>query len=451
MTVDTAVNTVHNRLHEDFWHWDVNHDDLTDINRAVNELSPPERNELISRLSDDDLKRWTEEIDGMNGSLTVDERQDLFNKLAEGLDGAQLAKLAKAFDGSPDGREALGQAVAEKFSPEAKAAFIEANMDSIDSQYNSVTGRYGNAETVVMADVLSSLSSDQANFDKAIKSLAAHNPKALKDIMAVGLGRANIADPTGSTAGADVFNPSATLGIINAAASSKDPQVKALVFKAATAQYKDVEGLTAENSYWNATTNSYRDAITKLVQSDPNGLVTELRTRTDITGNSLSVYAKEMLKETMKEMLKPGMTEDQRNQLSRDLRNLLIQMQQGNDKQGNAYNNFSDPAYARNLGFFAGAINAGLNSIADDAETQGKLLDTIFGTGFGAAGASIGNAITSKIIDDNVDDVKKNAKDLKSAMYDLAIPRNSENETNQAGTGYDAFNAAFAAIAELQR
>lgn len=180
-------------------------------------------------------------------------------------------------------------------------------------------------------------------------------------------------------------------------------------------------------------------------------LVDELKSRTDLSGESLTAYLKEML----------GSGNEQ------DVRNLLVQMQQGNDGKGNAYERFADPNLAHNLGFFAGATAAAINSIADDAESQGDLLKNIFGAGFGAAGAanpaagviaSVGNGITSIAIDD-IDDIVNNVKDekmdLKRAIFELGMPRGPDGKINPGaerdGAPRTSYDAGFAAIAEVNR
>ena len=431
--VDNAVSKIKDNLYEGIFDWDVTHGELIDNNHKISDLTPQQRNEAISKLSDDELKHWTGEIDGWNGPLTASERQDLYNKLAEGLDGKQLTRLVKAFDGNPGGREALGDAVAMYASSDAKVAFIAATKGSINGDYKATQGRDGNAETVVLAKVLGSLSNDPTAFNNAVKSLS---ESQLKAVMTVGLGRNYVADYTGMRAGTTFFEPSATLGILDAATKSSDPEVKGRVFEAATEQFDLVDG--------SAVDGPLRDAMTKLVQSDPNGLVNELQTRTDPTGKSLVAYTQKMLEAGKKT----------------ELQNLLVQLQQGNDGKGNAYQNFSNPDVARNVGFFAGATAAAINNISDNAQARGDLLKNIFGTGFGAAGAynfpvgvvaSVGNGLTSVVIDDIVDGVKNGNKDLKQAMYELAIPRGPDGKINMAGTGYDAFNASFAAVAEVNR
>ena len=425
--VNGAVDTIRDRMSYGAFDWVVSDQDVRDSMAALADLSPSERNEAISQLDDTALERLTGNAEEMGAS----ERQEVYNKLVEGLDGTQLGRLAQTFGGDNRiGRVDFANAVASHASTDAKVAFIAATKDSINGDYSATQGQDGNPETLAVAKVLASLSNDQAAFDSAVKSLSEGQ---LEDVIAVGLGRNYY--PTYNT-GSYSFDPSAALSIIDAATNSTDLQVKGAVFEAATKHFNTVDGLAPDNSY--------RDAITSLIESDPNGLVNELQSRTDLTGSSLVDYAKEML-ESGKEQ---------------DLRNLLVQMQQGNDGKGNAFGNFSDPAFARNLGFLTGSIAAAINSITDDAESQADLLKNIFGTAFGAGGAanpaagviaSVGNGITAVTIDGIVDGVKNGNKDLKQALYELAIPRGPDGSVNMTGTGYDAFNASYAAVAEVNR
>ena len=435
--LDNAESTIKDNLDQWIFDWDVTHDELTKNNQKVAELSPRERNELISRLSDDDLKNWTQEIDGLSGALTVDERDDLFRNLAAGLDGNQVTRLVNAFDGSPQGREALGNAIARHASSDAKVSFIEATKDSVNGDYSASDGRDGNVETVVLSKVLGSLSNDPARFDSAVKSLS---DSQLQAVMTVGLGRQHIVDFSGRTAGMDIYRSSASLHILEGAARSSDPEIKGRVFEAATGQFQMLEGGTMDQPF--------TDAVTKLVQSDPVALVDELKGRTDLSGRSLTAY--------MKEMLTSGN--------EHEVRNLMVQMQQGSDGKGNAYERFADPNLAHNLGFFAGATAAAINSISDDAESQADLLKNVFGAGFGAAGAanpaagviaSVGNGITSIAIDDIVDDVKEENMDLKRALFELGMPRGPDGKINPGPLGDGAprtsYDAGFSAIAEVNR
>ena len=413
--VNGAVDTVKDRLDQGIFDWDVSHGDLKDISETVSGLTPAERNELVGRLSDDDLKNWTQEIDGDLGSLSASEREDLFNKLAEGLDGNQLARLARAFDGSPTGLEALGKAITGHASPQAQSAFIAAVKGDIGSN---------DQVTELAAAALAGLGTSQADFDATVKTLS---DGQLESLINAGLGHQE---------GTAYFVPFTAMAIIDAATRSGDLQAKAAVFEAASTQFNLMNGTMFEGAYM--------ESVAKLIGSDPNGLVNELQSRSDLSGESLAEFSKWMLKTGQEDAL----------------RNLVVQMQQGNDGSGSAYERFSDPAYARNLGFMAGAIAAGINGLTDDKQGQADLLKNIFGAHFGAAGAtdvgpgvvaSVGNGITTAIIDQIVSDVADGGKDLKQAMYELAIPRNESAQVNMSGTGYDAFNAAYGAVAELNR
>src|SRR5690606_40262333 len=236
--ISNAVDTVKDRLDQGIFDWDVTHGDLTDISRTVADLSPEERNELVSELSDDDLKNWTQEIDGLNGSLSAQERQDLFDQLAEGLDGKQLTRLVEAFDGSPGGRDALGAAVADHASPEAKVAFVEAMAGSIDADYSASQGRWGNAETAVVGNVLASLSNDPEALAQALGTLS---DSQLRDVMEVGLGRTYIASPYSASTS---VNPSVTAAIISGAAAVDDPALKARVFEIGSQQIGEIRDNT---------------------------------------------------------------------------------------------------------------------------------------------------------------------------------------------------------------
>lgn len=237
-SVDSAVSLTKDRLEQGIFDWDVSKGDLDDITGAINGLSPQERNEFISKLSDDDIKNWTQEIDGLSGSLSANERADVFNKLAEGMDATQMARFVKAFDGSPGGRSALADAVASHGSIEAKTGFIEATKGSIDGEYSATQGTWGNAETAAIGKILASLDGDPAAFEQAVGSLSQDQ---LQDVMSVAMGRRYIVDFSGRTAGTTSYDPSALTGILKAAEGT-DLATRTAVFEAAMPQLKTMQG-----------------------------------------------------------------------------------------------------------------------------------------------------------------------------------------------------------------
>src|SRR5690606_25039633 len=237
-SVDSAVSLTKDRLEQGIFDWDVTKGDLDDITAALNGLSPQERNEFIGKLSDDDIKNWTQEIDGLNGSLSASERADLFDKLAEGMDATQAARFVQAFEGSPGGRSALADAIASHGSIEAKTGFIEATSDSINGEYSATRGTWGNAETVAIGKILASLDGDPAAFEQAVGSLS---EQQLQDVMSVAMGRRYIVDFSGRTAGTTSYDPSALTGILDAAKGT-DLATRTAVFEAAMPQLGTMQG-----------------------------------------------------------------------------------------------------------------------------------------------------------------------------------------------------------------
>ncbi|MCD9032614.1 hypothetical protein LDO32_12845 [Luteimonas sp. Y-2-2-4F] len=240
MSVDSAVDLTKDRLSQGILDWDVSKSDLDDISEAVGQLSPSERNEFIGKLSDDDIKNWTQEIDGLMGSLSAGERADLFNQLAEGMDGTQAARFIGAFDGSAGGRQALAEAIASHGTSEAKLGLVDSLKDRIDGQYSATAGTWGNAETVAIGEVLASLADDPNAFQAAVAALS---PQQLQDVMSVAMGRRHIVDFSGQTPGFNTYDTGALTGILNAAQGT-DLKTREAVFAAAMPQLEAMQGDT---------------------------------------------------------------------------------------------------------------------------------------------------------------------------------------------------------------
>lgn len=238
MSVDSAVSVAKDRLKQDWLDWDVTKGDLDAISREVAGLSPAERNQFVSKLSDDDIKNWTQEIDGVMGSLSAGERGTLFNQLAEGMDATQAARFVRAFDGSSGGRTALADAIASHGSSEAKAGFVDAVKGDINADYSATQGTWGNAETVAAGKVLASLSGDPQAFQQAVASLS---PEQLQDVMKVGLGQRHIVDFSGYTAGTNQYDPATLTGILNAAQGT-DLSTRTAVFAATMPALREMQG-----------------------------------------------------------------------------------------------------------------------------------------------------------------------------------------------------------------
>lgn len=436
--VSSTVDTIQDNLDQGIFDWDVTHGELIDNNQAIAELTPQQRNEAIAQLSDDDLENWAQEINGLSGDLSASERQDLFNQLAEGLDAEQLARVVNAFEGDAGSVRDFGNAVADHASAEAKVGFVQEIQGGINGDYDVGDGHYGSAEALATGVVLGSLSNDPAALGQAIDGLS---DSQLTAVLEAGLGRHYIA---AGRSYSTFLDPSVTTAVLDAVAGSQDAQLKARVFEIGVEQIGTLRENTLNPVGEDGAVEQLTGSLNNIIDSDPNGVVTQLRTNFDVTGETMTAYNKELL---------ASGNETQ-------VRELIIQLQQGNDAQANAYRNFEQPGVAYNVGYYTGSTAAAINEITGDAEAQANMIKNIFGTAFGVAGtagpaagviASVGNGITSATIDSIVSDVANDNKDVKQALYELSIPRGPDNQINADGDAYGDFNAVFAAIAEVNR
>lgn len=449
MSIESSTDYIRDKLNQEGIFNDVTHSELNDISNEFGKLNAEEAQAVYENLKKDGLiDDWISEMNSGGwfgtGGLSSSEKSELFNQLSQKLTGEQLNDLGTHMDS--DGLEGLSQAIAEHAPSDTKQAFIESIAKSAaegeDSTIDGTTSLKGDPQALAAAQVLASMGNDPAAFDSAVTALA--NAGALERTLAAATGESTQSSAYGVSVD---FKPEMLTQIVNAAAASGNAQVKAQVFEGAAEQLQNMEDSDGFNVlYLNQSEDlaQVRDAMNTLIKTDPNGIVNELRTRTDVSGGALVSWTQQMIA--------GGKTDD--------IRNLIVQLQQGNDGSGNAYQNFADPNTARTLGYFSGALAAGINNITDNRQEQAEFIGNIFGTAYGAAGAanpaagviaSIGNGITQEVINGIVNDLESGDKDLKAALYELAIPRNDQGVINDQGTGYDAFNAAYAAVAEANR
>ncbi|MDH5832699.1 hypothetical protein [Luteimonas kalidii] len=452
--VGDAVNTIKDNLSESWRDWDVSHGDLTENSQVLASLTPEERNEVIGQLGDGDLDKWADEIHGTIGDLSASERQSLFNSLADGLDAEQLARVTAAFEGHDGSVAELGRAIAERAPATVRVEYVErmaAQTDSgdtlqIDAGLGYASSTQADPQAIAVGEVLASLSDDPASFDRAVAAL---NDSQLSSVLesAAGGSLTTVSGGHGASATTVDYDPGLLADIVTAAARSDDAATKARVFEVAAGQLQDIQdagGLFTPYVGQSDDVAAVSDALGTLLDSDPNGIVTQLRTNADPSGQAMVSYTAGLLASGQEDRV----------------RDTIVRLQQGNDGSGNAYDAFQDPVVSRNLGYFTGATAAAINNVTSDREAQADMVKNVFGTGFGAAGAanpaagviaSVGNGITAQTIDSIVSAVAEGDKELKQALYELGIPRDASGAINDDGPGYDSYNAAFAAVAEANR
>lgn len=451
--VRDAVDTIRENLREGWTDWDVSHGDLLGNNSALSGLTPSQRNEAMGQLGDGDLDKWADEIHGTLGDLSASERQDLFNTLAEGLDGEQLARVTAAFEGHDDSIAELGRAIGDHAPATVRVDYVErmaaqttsGDQHAIETGLGYTSSTRTDPEAIAVGHVLASLSGDPASFDRAVATLSDKQLDAVLE-SAAGGSMTTVSAGRGSSTSVD-YDPALLAGIVNAAARSDDAATKARIFEGAAGQLQDIQdtgGLFTPYVGQKDDVSAVADAMGHLLGSDPKGIVTQLRTSNDPSGQAVVSYTAGLLASGQEDRV----------------RDTIVRLQQGNDGTSNAYDAFKDPVVSRNLGYFTGATAAAINDVTSGREAEADMLKNIFGAGFGAAGAanpaagviaSVGNGITAQTIDSIVDAVAEGDKELKQALYELGIPRDAGGAINDDGPGADSYNAAFAAVAEANR
>ncbi|QOW21341.1 hypothetical protein [Novilysobacter avium] len=441
-TVDNAINSIKDRLSQGIFDWDVSHGDLKSINNTMADLSPSERNDVIAGMSDAELENWAGEIHGSLGSLSADERQTLFNKLAEGLDAEQMVRMVAAFDasGNPDSIRELGAAVATHGSPEAKQAFIEAmagrtntgdaHFDPEPTHRNDVTDKLlADPDALAVAEVLASLEGEY--FDDAWNALSDSQQAS---VMQAGIGQAETSSRNGN-----ITNFDTTLAgrIVDAAASSSDPNVKADVFELASEKLAVVQGGgdngavpfgVGTDSRNEGARDTLANSMTTLINTDVNAIVARLEV-VDHDGSALVTYVTEQLAAGREEQVGE----------------LITKVQKGDDLQGDPATRFIETdadgqyANAHNLGYLMGAVEAGVRTVTDDRVAQAEMIRDIFGGalkiaglpggGPAASGSRTGvDMLSDQIIDSIVEGYEEDGAKLSDVMYELGYPTDANGD-----------------------
>lgn len=466
MSVDNAVSTIKDNLSQGLLDWDVTRGELQEINRVLADLSPSERNEAISRLSDDNLKNWAQEIHGTLGDLSAGDRESLFNSLAEGLDAEQMVRVVNAFEseGHGDSVRELGTALATHGSSENRVAFVEAmaertvtgddSYDPAPTHKNDVTDRLvADPDAQAVAEVLASLEGDY--FDQAVGELS---DTQLDAVMQAGIYEAETSSRNGTITN---FDSAVAARVVDAAASSNDPAVQARVFDAAAAKLAVIQGGGDQgavpggfgtDSRLAPARDELTQALTGLINTDTNGIVSQLET-SERQGDALTTY--------LTEQIAAGREDE--------IGELLLKLQAGNDLSEDPLARFEaetaggDRQNAHVLGYFAGAIEAAVRNVTDDNVAQAEAVGAIFkgviqyagiaGSGGGPAtstGTATATHLTQAFVDDAVAAIKADGGRLHDELTDLAYPHDAEGVPYEGERSETAFDAARGRVLDAQ-
>ena len=383
ITVDQAAQKIHSLVHDDGFLGTSRNDHMHEINALLKQFSGADVDKIVGKLSDGDLASWASDINsgGVFGhqGLSGGEKRDLFNEMAQDLDGTQLARLSSVFSGR-DEALALGDAVAT-FAPSAsrldyvkamagRAADGDSAMDN-GFGYNSLIT--GDKDALAVGKVLASMATDPAAFNAAVKSLDANQ---LAAVLKAGEGE-RMTTYWGAANPSTTFDPAVLTGVLNAAAASSDAQTKARVFDAAADTLRDIrdsDSLLSPNPGAGDTAAQVAQGMTAIMNSDTRGVVDALNTR-DASGKALTSYLGEVL------------TESPRS--TNPVLGSQIAQLQGAGTASNASAFINTPENqggkdfyrnAQNLGYYAGATEAAINKMNADDKTRADILTNAFNT-----------------------------------------------------------------------
>lgn len=459
--VDNAVSTVKDALWQGV-SWgridlDVGHDDLTRISDTLAALSPSDRNAVIERLSDDNLKNWAQELYGFAGGFDKSERDALFGDLAQGLDADQFVRLVDAFenDGNGQGSGELRAAMAGPDVPaETKLAFIEAmtsrispeatSYDPAPTHKNDVTDvLHADPDAQAVAEVLASLSG--SSFDAAVSHLA--DNQRLDEVLQAGILQSEVHSRNGAVTN---FDSTVAADIVRAAATSHDPAVQASVFQQASDVLKTIQGggdngavpfelsdIGIGPGRHAGARDELANAMTDLLKSDTNALIAQLESQ-DRGGHALVTY--------LTEQIAAGR--------ENDVASLIARVQTGDDLSGDPVARFDNVDNAESLGYFMGAVEVGIRRATEgsaaEAQAAGNLLKGVvtYGGAFftvGGAGSTILKSGAGGVVDAAVADVvagiEADGTTLSRELARVGYPAHADGtpvENNASEMQYDS-------------
>lgn len=446
--VEYAIDVIRDRTSNDGFLGTSRNGNMHEINFVLEQLTPAQVSDVISQLSDGELRAWASDINsggilgaqGLNGA----EKNELFAMFAGALDGQQLARVSQAF-GSRNEVLALADAVALHAAPEVRADYVlemaTAGLDGNGDSRNYIglsSHTAGSAEALASARVLGTLSG--AQFDRAVNGLSDSQLGQVLDAaqqrsmtVTTGFGYGGGSVTTSS-------DPAPLVRIIEAAASSNDSHVQGRIFQggsdAINAIRNDHNMIFSPNVGRNAQIDSIAEAMTGLLQADTTGIVEELEAVIDPSGRALTTY--------LQEIVNRGDTTV--------IGEFIVKLQAGNDLsvdplqyvEAQAIGTSGAPYYqnAQTLGYFAGATIAAIRANTNDARGQADILNNIFGVVSGAIGAvnlpagvvaAVANGISTEIVNSVTNGVAERNRDIELAFFELSFPRGVDSPRPYSG------------------
>lgn len=401
----------------------------------LRQLPPGEREGVLTNLSDTALNELASDVNAAGilgaGGLSHDEKRTLFDTLAESSTGKDLARLASAFD-SRDDTQLLAESVANKGSLQSRKAYIEAmSPRTADNDFGrpfalgvAITEKVDKDAKAILT-VLNSFdtgtSEGRASFDQAINSLP---QSVLNNVAKAGINE-TIYSIDSRNHGVS-YQPEAINKLLERAAKSEDAAVKGKLFSSAANIVSGMRAiqntpLAASAPVANPHIQGITERMTALMNTDARGVTWQL-SDTDEYGKNLSTYILEVLRNDQAgggKILGEQLAQLQGAGTGLSPADFFKQMAPGYD--GDLYYK-----NAETLGYYVGAMRAGIDELNTDGTKTGAIVKSILSASISAA--SMGrvsgtvSGLTSLMVDQAVEEANGERTKLAQALQTLAFP-----------------------------
>lgn len=408
--VDNAQTTITQKLDTSGLFNTVTNAETHDIVNAMTGLQGRDADQLVDRLQQSgQLDKVAHEVmDGDwfgNGGLSGDERRAFFADMAGKLDGQSLAALsdsfAKADNGGFEPVKELGDAVAAHAGPQAKVDYISAMKGNVDAKSSHDDGalmvrdvHFQDGEATAVGTVLSSLKGSYA--EAGFRAIGDKLPDVLSSAID---GHMTTTTSFGGASNTMTWNADGFEAIMNAAASTGDPALKAQVFDAGAHTLREV---SSTNSVFGGLTvmgkddalRTMTDGLTRVIDSDTSGVMRSLTySQPTSDGSSFAAYAKEMLNQNREAELGKQMGRLQAG--NNGTENPIDRLNAVEKVPGTAVTPPQDRlSNAGALGYFVGGVYAATKAVSDDVKAERDTTSAILKSALTVIdkGASLGGA-----------------------------------------------------------
>jgi hypothetical protein len=481
--VDTALGSVRENLLEVTYGVAGK---VRDITPTVTALRTADRNALVSRLGDQELRLWMESA----GQYTnPQDQQQLFDALAQGLDNTQLGRVIAALDGvgaiTHD-----NAAIAGRFGDA-----IAANKPAAELQQfvQSAAGRieHDQKTALIVAKALDALGSQAMPMPSTYSGGIPYAPSHPFELALAALSDAQLdsvvqaAVPETLEGSLRVVDPSSLVALLDRAATAplNSQQKQRLVDAGMNAIQRLVPhpdegprpevinaqlvgslarligsehgaGVEQRTGLFKTTANAWgrfaggdaevdaaiATALRDLLTTDSTGVMAELETR-DREGAGVTRFVREMIAQGRAEELKP----------------IVAQLQRGNDLKGDPIARFGSHDSANNhrhasvLGYFVGAVYAGVSQLNQSKQEGAATLSDVFSVasllpGVGGPAFTAVKLLATEIVEQQIDDYKSGNTDLRHTIAQLAYPTASDGRRYEGSAAEAAYDSALGRV-----